>query len=286
MISIVIPAHNESAVIGRCLSALLDGADPSGLEIVVVCNGCTDDTAAVARSFGPCVRTIETEVPSKSNALNLGDAAATGFPRVYLDADVVLPRTSLRRVVEELEAGRALAAAPRMAVDLSDRPLRVRAFYDVWLRLPYCRTGMIGSGVYAVSAEGRRRFDRFPAITADDAFVRLQFAPHERLTLTDCTFIITPPKTLARIVDIKTRAHFGNEELRKAFPYLWRNEETNHSSALFCLALNPLRWPALAVYAYAKLATRRRTRARFRDGEIHKWERDESSRESAARQAS
>src|SRR5262245_58336894 len=49
MASVVIPAHNEARVIERGLSSLLEGARPGELEIVVVCNGCTDDTAARAR---------------------------------------------------------------------------------------------------------------------------------------------------------------------------------------------------------------------------------------------
>src|SRR6185312_1201240 len=48
MISVVIAAHNEARVIGGCLDALLADAGPDDLDIVVVANGCTDDTAAVA----------------------------------------------------------------------------------------------------------------------------------------------------------------------------------------------------------------------------------------------
>ena len=75
-----------------------------------------------------------------------------------------------------------------MEFDLTDRPWAVRAFYEVWSKLPYCRSGMIGSGVYALSEEGRRRFGRFPDITADDAFVRLHFKPAERRTVESCRF--------------------------------------------------------------------------------------------------
>ena len=57
-ISVVIPAHDEEAVVGRCLAALLDGARPGELDVVVVCNGCTDATADIARGFGRGVRVV------------------------------------------------------------------------------------------------------------------------------------------------------------------------------------------------------------------------------------
>jgi cellulose synthase/poly-beta-1,6-N-acetylglucosamine synthase-like glycosyltransferase len=53
-VSIVVPAYNEAANIGRLLTALLDQETKVAriVEIVVVASGCTDDTADVAREFG------------------------------------------------------------------------------------------------------------------------------------------------------------------------------------------------------------------------------------------
>jgi glycosyltransferase involved in cell wall biosynthesis len=279
--SVVIPAHNEEAVIGRCLDALLRGAATGELEVVVVCNGCADRTASVAREHAG-VKVIETDVASKSHALNLGDRTARAFPRFYVDADVTLPIESLREVARVLREGPALAAAPLLSVDLSQRSWAVRGFYDVWLRLPYCRSGMIGSGVYAVSEEGRRRFGPFPPITADDAFARFHFAPAERHTVEQCRFWITAPSSVGAIIKIKTRSHFGNVELRRLYPNLHYGEDAAHSSALPKLMLDPRRWPGLAVYAYVKLATRLRVMWRYRGARRPRWERDEGSRQPAA----
>ncbi|PQO43903.1 glycosyltransferase [Blastopirellula marina] len=281
-ISIIIPAHNESAVISRCLTSLVDAAAGSAMRVWVVANACSDDTAAKSAAFGEMVSVIDTEIPSKANALNLGDDAAVGFPRFYVDADVTLEPGALVELCKALEEPGVLAVAPRLEVDCSNRPWGVRAYYAVWLQTPYCRSGMIGSGIYGVSEEGRQRFDRFPQITADDAFVRLHFAAHERKTVESCSFTVTPPKTLGKIIDIKTRSHFGNAELKQQYPHLWKNEEARHGNTLLRLAINPLWWPALAVYAYVKFATRYRARKRFQRGEIHQWERDDSSREVAS----
>src|SRR6266853_6912404 len=88
MISVVVPAHNERSVISRTMKTMTAGALPGELEVIVVCNGCTDDTAAIAANFGSPVRVIATKLVGKTVALNLGDKAATAFPRVYADADV------------------------------------------------------------------------------------------------------------------------------------------------------------------------------------------------------
>ena len=102
MISIVIPARNEAAVIARTLKGMVEGAAPDELDIIVVCNGCTDETATIARGFGPPVRVIETIVGSKNHALNVGDESARGFPRVYADADVLIPIDAIRALADRL----------------------------------------------------------------------------------------------------------------------------------------------------------------------------------------
>ena len=85
--SVIIPAHNEAAVIARTLAPLAPLAAAGQLEVIVACNGCTDHTAAIARGFDG-VTVLELGQSSKAAALNAGDAAASHWPRLYLDADV------------------------------------------------------------------------------------------------------------------------------------------------------------------------------------------------------
>ena len=82
-------------MIGRLLGPLVS-LGPDGLDVIVVANGCTDDTAKVAASFGPAVRVLSIPVASKREALVAGDRAARSFPRVYVDADVELGRGGRR----------------------------------------------------------------------------------------------------------------------------------------------------------------------------------------------
>lgn len=279
MVSVIIPAHDEAAVIGRCLSALCTGAEEDELDVVVVCNGCRDDTAAVARAFGPPVRVMVTPVASKTHALNLGDEAAWSYPRFYVDADVVLPLPCLRQLAAELHNGRILAAAPRFRMELSGCAWAVRAFYDINQRLPSSREGIGGSGVYGLSEHGRRRFDRFPDLVSDDGFVRLRFAPTERATLADCHSLVYAPRTLRDLVAIKTRSQLGTRQLRRVSGELWRNRGEANRAALMRLCWRPWLWPRLAAYAGVKLAARiRASRQLGTRGPTPAWERDDTSR--------
>jgi glycosyltransferase involved in cell wall biosynthesis len=279
-VSVVIAAHNEEAVLGRCLDALVDGAGPNELEVVVVCNGCTDRTADVARAYGEQVHVVETPTASKTAALNLGDAVVSGFPRFYVDADVALPLTSLRLVAAPLARGDALAAAPAMEIVLRGSSLAVRAYYGIWTRLPYVREGMIGVGVYALSEEGRGRFGEFPEIIADDGYVRMLFDPGERVSVGDAPVRVYGPERFSDLVRIKTRSRLGRHELRQRFPDLVARERTTKSygAALRSIVVRPWLWPAATIYAAVQLRSRRRARGQFAAIADYVWERDQSSR--------
>lgn len=284
MPSVIIPACNESDVIVSCLGALLSDARDDEIQVIVVCNGCSDDTATVARRAGGSkVRVVETPVGSKVHALNLGDSVATKFPRFYVDADVVLTLDTLHRLAAALEHG-ILAVAPRARVDSSNSSWAVRAFYAVNDRLPSSREGIGGSGVYALSESGRRRFDTFPNLIADDGFVRLLFEPRERTTLQDCHSTVFAPRTMSELIRIKTRSHFGTAQLRQMFPDRWRNRGQSNKRALLKLSANPLRWPALMIYGCVKLAARSAARRKLAARDLS-WERDDSSRRRSADEA-
>lgn len=277
MISVVVPARNESAVIGRTLAAIVSGAAPGEIEVVVVCNGCTDDTAEIARGFGTPVRVIETGIGNKSRALNLGDQAVSAFPRIYVDADVVIPLAALRALAGRLEEGDALAVAPRANINCDGATRCVRAYYDVRSMLPSAREGIGGSGVYAVSETGRQRFGQFPDVIADDGYMRIQFKVHERRTLADVESTVFAPRTVKDLVRIRTRAYLGTIELARRYPDLWQNKgDRNHKSVLRLLWFSFL-WPKLAVYCYVNIIARYRALSRAKASSLS-WERDNTSR--------
>lgn len=278
MISVIIPAHNEESVIARTLAAITANAQPGEFDVIVVCNGCTDNTAGVARSFGPSVRVVETRIANKAHALNLGDELACSFPRVYLDADVIITANAIRSLARRLEAGDVLAVAPKASIDLSHCSWAVRAFYEIRSLLPSASEGIGGSGVYVLSEAGRRRFDRFPAITADDGYVRVQFQVEERKTLECVTSTVFPARTLRALIAVKARAHYGSFELQEVYPVLWKNRGESNKHSLVRLFRNPLLWPKLVVYCLVTAIARFEGKSLQGDKRAFEWERDSTSR--------
>lgn len=210
--SVVIPAHNEAAVIGRLLGSLAGLASSGALDVHVICNGCIDDTAVVARSFEG-IHVYEIATASKSAALNLGDEMAREvFPRLYLDADISVDAPAIQRVVEVLDAGPALAAAPELRIALEGRPWLVRSFYEIFRRLPWVTNALVGSGFYGVSRVGRSRFGSFPDLRNDDLFLRSHFASCERRSVVGAVFWIEAPYTTRSLVWAKARVLAGTRE--------------------------------------------------------------------------
>jgi len=58
--------------------------------VVVVCNGCTDDTAEIARRFGQTTRVIESEIASKNSRPQPRYQISCAFRAIYADADIVI----------------------------------------------------------------------------------------------------------------------------------------------------------------------------------------------------
>jgi glycosyltransferase involved in cell wall biosynthesis len=281
LLSIIIPAHNEAAVIVRCLNALLTDSRVGEIEIIVVCNGCSDNTAELARSFGTPVRVIESDVASKTAALNLGDVEAKGYPRFYMDADVIIGIASIRKIASVLEHGQVLAASPRPSdIFLPETAWAVRAYYSFWTSLPYIREGMIAAGIYALSRTGRSRFGIFPGLIADDGYVRLLFHPSERLQVADAVSEVIAPRTFQDLLKVRMRIRRGIFQLRELYPELMRQEAgTKHYfRALMSVLSRPSSYLPALVYGYVLVASWIGARMQLQTNTRNVWERDESSR--------
>ncbi len=281
--SVIIPAHNESKVIERCLGALLADAPQDEPEIIVVCNGCTDDTAERARRFGARAKVIELAQGSKPLALNTGNEAAHALPRFFVDADVVVSYPSLAAAADALRTQAPRAAAPALNIDTSHASWPVKLYAALSLRLPFMREGLVGAGVYGLNAAGLARIGGFPNLIGDDQYVYEKFAPGERVSVAQdskgkpAKFTIFWAGTLENLVNVEVRRRAGDDEIRALLGHR-QTSLPGQLTALAALALRPWQWPALAIFAYVKLECRRRYQANKRAGKSGDWTRDETSR--------
>lgn len=98
MISVIIPAHNEEDYIGLTLDALSRQNYPH-FEVIVIANGCTDRTAAIA--VKGCHRLVVLSDKSLGVARNLGAKLARGELLMFLDADTILEPGALEIVAHK-----------------------------------------------------------------------------------------------------------------------------------------------------------------------------------------
>jgi glycosyltransferase involved in cell wall biosynthesis len=276
--SVVIPAHNEATVIQRCLDALFTGLGQRELDVVVVCNGCTDDTAECARSSGHPVRVLELEQGSKVAALRAGDGAAVGFPRLYLDADVVLPGSAADWLLERLRSG-AVAARPPIEYDTDRSSVLVRRYYSARARLPAVHGALWGAGIYGLSEAGRDRFESFPDVVGDDLWVDRHFG-REEVEVVDCAPVrVAAPRRTRDLLRVLRRTYRGKGEEIPAYLPAGQVRKTAPSTVRD-LGRLVARGPASALDAatYAAFAVLGRLALAITPTNGVRWERDDSSR--------
>jgi cellulose synthase/poly-beta-1,6-N-acetylglucosamine synthase-like glycosyltransferase len=157
-IVVLVPAHNEEALIGRCIRSVLFSAD-SGTEVLVVAHNCTDATAMKAEAAGAHVMLLDDDgQEGKGGALRFGFAAALarGFHAVLvIDADSVVSPSLIAAVRQEFLSG-ARALQCRYEVNNAQENRRTRLMTLAFLAFNVIRprgrdrlglsSGIVGNG--------------------------------------------------------------------------------------------------------------------------------------------
>lgn len=131
-VSVIIPAYNEAAGIAATVTSMAESAYPGRLEIIVVDDGSTDDTAVIARSLGiPYVHVITQPNSGKPGALNTGIDAAQSEVLVMVDGDTVFEPDTIERLVAPMRDPRVGAVSGNTKVG------NRRGFLGGWQHLEY-----------------------------------------------------------------------------------------------------------------------------------------------------
>jgi glycosyltransferase involved in cell wall biosynthesis len=105
MISFIVPAHNEEAWVGRCVSAIRSGLGTLGEphEIIVVDDASNDATALIARQQGAQVVRVEHRQISATR--NAGARQACGDILFFVDADTLVNALAVQSALHSVRAG-------------------------------------------------------------------------------------------------------------------------------------------------------------------------------------
>jgi hypothetical protein len=272
--AVIVPAYDEATVIKRTLAPLSRAAVEGFIELIVVCNGCTDKTADVARSI-PGVRVLELEQGSKPAALNAGDEVATLWPRLYLDADVQISAEAVLAVLDRLAQGDVLVASPDSRYDWRSASALVRSYYRARNRIRQHKSAMWCAGAYGLNEKGHARFGVFPAIIGDDLYVDTRFDAYEKAVVPTDPSVRKTPADARNLLAILRRHHRGGAELlAREHGSDRRVRDTGLDTAVAVVAT--IRGPRSAVDAAVFLGMALGARCSYPGSEV--WERDESSR--------
>jgi glycosyltransferase involved in cell wall biosynthesis len=129
MIGVVIPVHNEAALLGECLEAMARAAgeprlDHEPVDVVVVLDACTDRSAAVAVRHGAQIVSLDARCVGAARALGASFALDSGARWIACtDADTIVPPDWL---AGQLATGADAACGPVGIADWSTHPFGVR----------------------------------------------------------------------------------------------------------------------------------------------------------------
>ena len=137
--SVVIPAHNEERYVARCIASVRHAARYYGapVEMIVVCNRCTDRTAEIAGKHGAAV--IVNGDRSIARVRNAGIAAATGDVIVTMDCDNRMTKGTFREIAALLGTGKYIGGGAPIRFERYSFPLYCN---DLLCRLAFGITGL------------------------------------------------------------------------------------------------------------------------------------------------
>ena len=137
-VTFIVPTLNEAEHIGTCIQSILGLSLPpmvSGIEIIVVDNGSTDDTVSISRTLG--ARVISLPPGTISTSRNVGTRLGGGDWFAFVDADCALPRNWLTLAAEHWSMGKLAAFGTPVAMPPTDAPWVEKT----WFHLGHPRHG-------------------------------------------------------------------------------------------------------------------------------------------------
>lgn len=188
MVSVIIPAYNAGRIVGRAIeSALAQTAPP--FEIIVVDDGSSDDTAAVAEKYAGKVRVLRQANAGPAAARNRGARAAAGEWLGFLDSDDAWFPTKLERQLAHVGSPRVGLVCCLTNGSVSADRITLQSLWE------YNYIGMSGVLVRRAAFEDVGGFDDDPGlISAEDYNLWLRIAMRWEIAMVPENLFVYSPE--------------------------------------------------------------------------------------------
>lgn len=139
-VSVIVPAHNEEKYVKRCIESIKKSAThfKGNVEIIVVCNRCTDRTEEIALENSAHV--VKNEDRCIARVRNAGIKAARGKVILTMDCDNRMTPGTIQEVYAKLKSGEYIGGGAPMRFE--------RYSFPLFLNDMMCRMGFKLTGLY------------------------------------------------------------------------------------------------------------------------------------------
>lgn len=229
-LSIVIPAYNEARRLPATLERILEYLDHQkySAQIIVVDDGSTDGTAAVARTYDEQhrrVKVIEGPHQGKGATVRRGMLAADGEITLFSDADLSTPIEELERLLPWFEEGYDVVIGSREGAG-------ARRYDEPFYR--HLMGRVFNALVRLLTVQGIQDtqcgFKAFRREVAHDLFSRMQLYTNESKPITgamvtafDVEILYLAQRLGYRIREVPVEWHYSNETKVNPLKDSWRN---------------------------------------------------------------
>ncbi len=139
-VSVIVPAHNEEKYVKRCIDSIKESSKTftGNVEIIIVCNRCTDRTEQIAIENGAIV--IKNDERCIARVRNTGIKAAKGNIIITIDCDNKMTEGTISEVCNLLKSGKYIGGGA---------PIRFERYsFPLWCNDILCRIGFKLTGLY------------------------------------------------------------------------------------------------------------------------------------------
>ncbi len=250
-------AYNEEKNIGSLLNnVLFEQALPVASEVLVVCSGCTDNTASIVQEFAEKDPRLKVHVEEKRNgkasAINYILSHATGDVIIFISADTLPKKGSFSRLTAKVQKSKVGIVCGNPVPVNPPTSLIGRIVKLLWSFHGHVFEQLNDSGLARHATElfciRKGIVDRIPAETVnDDAYLAVETKKKGWLIKFDAQsqVLISGPSTFQEYFQQRRRIIFGHFQIKKL---------TGESSQylVHLLPLHPLQTLKLSLWLFAK----------------------------------